>query len=136
MSERPHTLRAFLLAPLLVPLLWSFRLGALRAHGPLQMLGEVGVVTLSSLPFIYGGALLVGVPAYRLIRRRSQLRLWHTTLIGAGLGAVVLPIAEPVIDRTVGLGALLGLAAGTLFWVLWRPRPNRALNPTGLRPAG
>ena len=136
MVERPHTIRAFLLAPLIVPSLWSVVLGVQWAQGPLHVLGEVGIVAVSSLPFIYGAVLLVGAPAYWLIRRRSQLRLWHTSVIGSALGAAMLPLAEPVIKRTVVIGALLGLAAGALFWVLWRPRPNPALNPTGLRPAG
>ena len=49
--------------------------------------------------------------------------LFFNTLLGAGS----LPIAEPAIERTVGAGVLLGLAADALFWVLWRPRPNATI---------
>jgi hypothetical protein len=135
MSEKPHAVRAFLLAPLIGPLVWAAALGVTWAKGPVYVLGEIGVVVVSSLPFIYGAAVLIGLPLYLLIRRRSQLAAWHSAIAGAVLGAVTLPLAEPVVGRA-GFGAMLGLAAGVLFWVLWRPRPNRALNPTGLRPAG
>jgi hypothetical protein len=136
--ERPHTLRAFLLAPLIGPILWSGVVGVSWAKGPLYVLGEVGLVVLSSLPFIYGAALLVGFPAYWLIRRWWQLKSWHSAVIGAVLGGVVLPMTDrlPCGARGVGLGALVGLAAGALFWVLWRPRSDPALNPTGVGLAG
>src|ERR1043165_7002219 len=102
MDGRPHTLRAFLLAPLIVPVLWSLVLGLNWRQGPSHVLGEVGVVVVSSLPFIYGAVLLAGAPAYWLIRCRWQLKLWHPIVIGSALGAAVLPMAEPVIERTVG----------------------------------
>jgi hypothetical protein len=76
------------------------------------------------------------LPMYLIIRRRWQLKPWHPMVAGAVLGAVMLPMAERDIGRTVGIGAVLGLVAGSSFWVLWRPRPNTALNPTGPRPAG
>jgi hypothetical protein len=66
---------------------------------------------------------------------RGQLKAWHPSVIGGVLGATVLPLAEPFIKHTVAFGAFLGLAAGVLFWVLWRPRPHTALNLRELRPS-
>jgi hypothetical protein len=121
-SEQPHPLRAFVLAPLIVPILWASALGLTWSAGPGLVLAEVGVVVLASLPFIYGAALLIGLPVYLVIRRQGQLSAWHSMVAGAVLGAVVLPMAEPIVGRhTVGIGAILGFAAGSLFWVLWRP---------------
>jgi|SRR3954469_2681471 hypothetical protein len=120
-SEQPHALRAFFLAPLLVPILWAPLLGLTWAAGPLRVLEEVGLVVLSSLPFIYAATILIGLPVYLLIRRRWQLKAWHPMVAGAVLGALILPMAERDIGRTVGIGGILGFAAGSLFWVLWRP---------------
>jgi hypothetical protein len=104
------------------------------SEGPLFVLGEVGLVVISSLPLIYGVTLLVCLPAYALIRRAGDLKVWHPTSIGAVLGAAVSPLTEnpPHTAQRVGLAATVGLSAGALFWVLWRPRPEKPLQRTGL----
>jgi hypothetical protein len=142
-GELKRTLRAFGLAPLVVPVLWcasaiTLSSGVPLKQGPLHILGELFTVVFFSLPWIYGAALLVGLPAYVLIRRWWALRYWHCVAVGGAAGALILPLTNrlPLTAAEILRGAAFGLAAGALFWALWRPRPNRALNPPGLRPAG
>lgn len=118
-------MRAFVLAPLIVPILWAPVLGLTWTAGPMHVFEEVGLVVVSSLPFIYAAAILIGLPIYSVIQRRSQLRIWHPMVVGMVLGAVMLPLSERQLGHTVAVGASLGFAAGTLFWVLWCPRPTR-----------
>lgn len=119
--EQPHPLRAFFLAPLIVPILWAPIAGLTWAAGPGQVLEEVVWVVIGSLPFIYGAALL-GLPVYLIIRSQGQLKARHPIVTGAVLGALVLPVVSSPSAAPIGIGAILGAAAGSLFWVLWRPR--------------
>jgi hypothetical protein len=117
-----RTIAAFLFAPLVPPLLFW-------AVIPLLFHSQDHWPTLADLPgfMIYGGVItylatvIVGVPAYCLIRTYARLRAEHVLSISAAVGAAVMSLTwgneTPLL---IALGALLGLSAGVTFWLIWR----------------
>jgi hypothetical protein len=106
-----RTVAAFLIAPLVPPLLFSkFAFGAVYSEIVIYggLIGYLAIV-------------LVGAPAYALITTHSRLRARHVLSIAAVVGAVVMPLmSRGFSPQTIGLGALLGLSAGVTFWLIWR----------------
>jgi hypothetical protein len=115
---------------------------------------------LISSVFVSGGiVLLLGVPAYFLLRWLKAVTWWSTTgtgfLLGAmpasiftwpasssnfsasvnGIPTVVngVPTFEGWVQFLYGSFAigLLGTAGAFGFWLIWRRIPNKALQPTG-----
>ena len=109
-----RTLTAFVVAPLVPPLLYWF------FHSAPSLAGLAGIM-------LYGGVIgylvtaIAGVPAYLLIRSHSRLRLAHVLVVAAVVGSVTLLLMSPGPPeaRTAGLGALYGLSAGVAFWLVW-----------------
>jgi hypothetical protein len=129
MSDAGRAIRAFALAPLAAPLLWWAELLVTRqsgAKGPIDAVGGLLLILTSASPWIYGSAVVVGVPAYWAIQRWSRLRAWHVILIAAGLGGTVFPLtcAGPATREMVLTGASVGAASGGAFWLLWRGGPR------------
>jgi hypothetical protein len=126
-DRQKRSIRAFVAAPLVAPILWWALILIRRqsgATGPLDALGGLELITLVALPYTYGAALLVGLPVYLAIQRWSKLRAWHPFLAGAVLGALVFPQTDrlPITAEKILLGTALGTAVGVTFWWLWRPR--------------
>jgi EamA domain-containing membrane protein RarD len=133
---------AFSVTPGLIPL--TTYLYVLIARGP-EAAKRSGVVYAMLIILAYSMALLIGIPAYRALKRRNFLKLWHFSLAGALIGC--LPVVAIVLGaRRLNLGALelfgLGACAGavttSLFWVLalygtGSTGPNNALQRTGAR---
>jgi hypothetical protein len=130
--------RAFLLAPLVVPLLyWAEMLGE-AAIDPYRR-GRIDPNAWGSLelslafggPVAYAAALLVGVPAYRLLRRTPAFRAEVFVALGAVTGVLVAWALAPwllggLFSIRLGVlrGGLLGAAAAVVWWYLARDRGN------------
>jgi hypothetical protein len=73
--------------------------------------------------FVSLATLLLGVPAYLALRRLRLIRWWSATFGGALIGAAAL---QSVVSRghfepaMVLRYAMLGAAAGLVFWAIWR----------------
>src|SRR6266496_3758435 len=124
-ADTRTAIRAFAIAPLLVPVLWWIRMlvsGHSGAKGPIDAFGGLVFIVIAAAPWIYGSAVVVCVPSLWAIRRWSQLRPWHPILIGGCLGLIVYPMTY-AIPTTVDMllsGAVMGASAGGLFWLLYR----------------
>jgi hypothetical protein len=78
--------------------------------------------------YAYGAALLVGVPAYPLIRCFTILRLWHVLSIAMILGTSVLPMTylSPGAQTALG-GAAISAGMGMVSW--WLGKARRKVSP-------
>ncbi|SRR6266446_4791183 len=97
---------AFLLAPLIVPLLTSaLALQILRDVPSLYWLGLMMAAAVS-----YAGAVLAGVPAYVALRSRGWTAFWIAPLVGFAVGVFV----------AIGLVAVFPavLQSGVLSYIL------------------
>jgi len=94
----------------------------------------------------YPVALVLGVPAFMVLRARAWLDWWQVGLAGllvGMIGATVLPLAMPpgrphweTVAALMPLCSAVGVVAGMLFWVMavWRNRTLTA-GSSGVAPA-
>ncbi len=141
MNEGSRTAWAWLAAPLAAVVVVAIVVAVLGWTGysgasPLHWLGATAGITvvflLFGVPIAYAVELLVGVPAYHLLRSKGWLGPVPVVLIGAVAGFVVfhvvtglvLGVRDWVFDAVVG--GVAGAAAAGFFWVmaLWRPRSS------------
>jgi hypothetical protein len=108
-------------------------LSALIVGGASGLLLFAGVGVFFTLPLALAVALLLGTPAYLLLRKLGWLRWWQVTLAGVVL---VTPFAIGALPHWYPVGATLlsGAVAGLVFW--WAGiGPNSSSKPTPLRGA-
>jgi len=122
---------AFALAPLTAPLIWWVVFAARDVHGIADALGGLLLVIIASLPFTYGAALLLGLPLYVAIVRRSHLRMWHPITAGIVFGAMVFWLCTSMQGglEAFAFGSILGGTSGTVFWLIWRCPTRRGSGP-------
>jgi hypothetical protein len=128
--SRKRLLLAFLLAPLAAPLSYIVgtlvvgvaREGHVSALSALDLL--IGVFTLGA-PCAYVAALVVGAPAYLVLRRLGLLSRWTAWLGGAAIGAAGALALAPYLRGDLfsirfpwWVAALLGLVSAEVFWRL------------------
>lgn len=107
---------------------------AMRGH-----FGAAGSLTVGAVGV--GAVLVVGVPAFVLVRRRGWLAWWQLAAGGTALGlACALPfaVAGAVVAGAIAPAfAALGMLHGLAFWLLavWR-NPALAAPPGALRAGG
>lgn len=113
----------FLLAPLAACMIFWLISSFLMAF--VVDVGEMGILNgiLFLLPFAYGSALLLGVPAHLALRRGGMTSLRHYVLSGIAIGLAPGMVLATVAPITVAVSAwipgfVLGAFAGTLFWVI------------------
>jgi len=129
-------LRAFLVAPLVVPILYwaGLLLQALadpdRRRAALEApFAGLGYVLAIGTPIAYAATLVAGVPAIWLVRQAGKWALAAMVVLGGVVGLVVTLVLSPylrgdlfsVILSPLG-GAGLGAASAGVFWWL-APRP-------------
>ncbi|MBC5765829.1 hypothetical protein [Ramlibacter albus] len=88
-------------------------------HDLLSMLATTFIMAYFSAV----AAVLIGVPSYFALRRLNLVKWWSATVFGALAGAVVRGVATIPADPEPAVllrFALLGAAAGFLFWLIWR----------------
>jgi len=124
---RRRVVLGFLVAPLAAPLAFDLMTGvAGSSGGAAPSLGVLGAVFLVGYmaPYAYLATLLIGVPAYLLLRRYGTLSLWELLLVGAATSAVVVP-ADAVSRGTALLRFLpAGAASGLVLWLFVRRTPE------------
>lgn len=118
-----HPIRAFLLSPLVPPVVYW----ALAAHPRLR---ELPAVLFVGAIFTYPAIFIGGLPIYLFIRTRWALNAIHALVASAAVGAATFLLLYQTVNATiVGQGAGLGATAGLAFWLLWRdgahPAPPR-----------
>jgi hypothetical protein len=138
-----RVLRAFLLAPLAVPVVyWADMLVETVMADPsrrtslIEALRELTIVVLFAAPVAYAATVVVGLPAYLLLRRMRAFRGEIMAGLGAVAGVVVALALKPHLGGDpfrVRLGswrgALLGAAAALVFWYL--ARDTTRVEPSG-----
>lgn len=145
-----RTFLAFLIAPLWAPLLMAlFAFTVADLSHPADGSFFLFLVSVSAV-FSYGGALLFGLPAFRLLVASRRTALWHAPLLGLIVAwitvFVFLTVFFPVmlggweaLSFSGGLDVLLhtanleemivllacsglvGILAGLTFWFIVRP---------------
>ena len=106
-------------------------LAALIVGGASGLLLFGGVGIFATLPVALAVALLLGLPAYFLLRKLGWLSWWHLALAGV---ALVSPIAFSFLPQWYVTTATLvsGAVAGLVFW--WAGiGPNNSFKPKPLR---
>jgi len=119
---------AFLLAPLTVPLLMSVLV--------LQILLEVRSLywfgLLIAAVVSYAGALLVGAPAYVVLRSRGWTALWLAPVVGSAVGvisALALVVIFPLVLERGILTPVLAMFGDGVQWgevIMQTPIPRRS----------
>jgi len=132
-----RTLRAFLIAPLAAPAAYAG--GAIVIELTRELFGRGGSVPVRSLfmlvamvaaigaPIAYGAALVVGAPAFLLLRRANVLSRASLLAVGVATGiAVAIVIAPQLRGELFSIpfpwwaGALIGAVSAEAFWRLVR----------------
>jgi hypothetical protein len=114
---RPRVVLGYVIAPLIVPLAYFiFAAATGRNYGGSELVGTL----LNYGPYAYLFAVLLGIPAFWLLRRSGHAGLWPFALaagviglIGAGLMSAIGLKAEGVL-----VGALAGMLAGAVFYLV------------------
>jgi hypothetical protein len=124
LADLQAPLLAFLLVPLIVPLLY---LGAACAFGGFLSFDLAIVVG----EIAYAAAILGGVPLTIILGRLGWVSLHDYMVFGFLLGAMSVLVSEHApIELTVmiqaGLAALCGSIAAAVFWLIVRPDRRRA----------
>lgn len=117
----------FVLAPLAAPLAFDLMTGVESfTRGATPSLGVLGAVFLVGYmaPYAYLATLLIGVPAYLLLRRYGTLSLWELLLVGAATSAVFVPADSGSMGRALLLFVPAGAASGLVLWLFVRNPPT------------
>lgn len=125
---RGRVLLGFLLAPLAAPLAFDLMTSVEGlARGAAPTLGFLGAVFLVGFmaPYAYLATLVVGVPAYVLLRRCNALRVWYLLLAGAAVAALFAPADSSSPGWTLLLFLTAGAASGLVLWLFVREAPAR-----------
>ena len=70
-----------------------------------------------------GAAAAFGFPLFLAAKKRAIVHWWSSAIgggIAGSLVAITLRIPEPVNLNDLSIDAPLGIAAGIVFWVIWR----------------
>src|ERR1700741_2625403 len=113
----PRVVLGDLLAPLVVPLAYFvFAAATGRNYGASELVGTV----LNYAPYAYIFALLLGVPAFWLLRRSGQAGLWSFALAAGVIGLIGASLFYVIGLKVEGVvvGALAGALAGVLFYLI------------------
>lgn len=118
---------AFLLAPLTVPLLMSVL--ALQILLEVRSLYWFGLLLAAVVS--YAGALLVGAPAYVVLRSCSWTTFWLAPVVGSVIGvimAITLVVIFPLVLESGILASVVAIFADGSHWggTVFLPKPDSA----------
>ena len=134
-SVIPPAVRATLIAPLVVPLLYwaggmagAFADPVRRGSAGHNLWNGLVLVYAFASPVAYAATLVLGLPALWLVGRFWQRSLAATVAVGLVVGSGVAAVLEPnlrgelvSVPLPVWSGALLGAAAAATWWALAQP---------------
>ena len=118
----------FAIAPLAGPILLG---GAFLLEGARMDLGFV-ILLAATTTISFGGALVLGLPAYLFLRTRRWTAFWIAPLVGFMVAMVTwctflllasgkLPELSEMLDMAWRLIGPIGGVAGALLWLIARP---------------
>lgn len=125
---RGRVLLGFVVAPLAAPIALDLMTSVEGvASGATPTLGVLGALFLVGFmaPYAYLAMLVVGLPAYVLLRRYAALRLEYLLLAGAVAAAFFAPTDTTAPARAMILFVAAGAASGLVFWLFVREAPER-----------
>ena len=134
-----RAVRATLIAPLVVPLLYggvgvagAFADPATRGYADHNLWSGLALIFAFASPVAYAATLGVGLPALWLVRRFWRLTFATTVAVGVVVGSGVAAVLAPnlrsdlvSVPLPVWSGALLGAAAAATWWALARVDATR-----------
>ena len=129
---RKRVILGFVIAPLAAPLAFDLMTGVESlGRGASPSLGVLGAVFLVGYmaPYAYLATLLIGAPAYLLLRRYGTLSLWEMLLVGVATSAVFVPADSASMGRALLLFLPAGAASGGVLWLFVRKTPERSGAP-------
>lgn len=139
-------LLAFLVAPLWVPLIVELYAVGVPGPGPPQASLVVFMAVIAAF-FAYAGAIIIGIPAYLILRWRNWTALWMAAAVGFVAGIVMWAVfgfvfvailggwrkaAASVLDLSLNdqlfslAFALIGTLVATTAWLIIRPHREGA----------
>lgn len=103
---------------LIAPLIAAIALLALGVANSGQDLLDISALVWGGVFYCYtlGATLIIGLPAYLLLRRFDKVTWWSAILVGIFSGAVMAFIFKPLNLSVMVIGGLSGL----VFWLIWR----------------
>jgi hypothetical protein len=121
------TLLAFVIAPLatipaiaiLLVIAYLLGLGSFRGAPPGLVLTSLFTITVFALPISYLAAVVLGVPAYVVARRRGLLGLGHSLAIGAAVALLPLWLYFAFVAAVEGFRVTRGAATALAWTVLF-----------------
>ncbi len=127
-----RVIAGFVVAPLAAPVAFDVMSSFGRSgHAAAPSLGVLGPILLVGYlaPYAYLATLLIGVPAYLLLRRYGTLSLWEMLLVGVATSAVFVPADSGSMGRALLLFLPAGAATGSVLWLFVRRPPGRSESP-------
>lgn len=113
----PRVILGFFLAPLIVPIgYFLFAAAVGRNHGASELVGTL----VNYGPYAYLFALLLGIPAFWLLKRSGHAGLWSFALAAGLIGLIGAGLMTTIGLKVGGVlvGALAGLVAGAVFYLI------------------
>jgi hypothetical protein len=111
---------------LIAPLIAAIALLALGAANSGLDLFDMSAFVWGAIFYCYtcGATLIMGLPAYLLLRHFDKVTWWSAVLVGIFIGAVMTFIFRPL---NLSMSVIGGLS-GFVFWLIWRTggSPRRA----------
>lgn len=123
---RKRVILGFVIAPLAAPIAFDVMTGVESlGSGASPSLGVLGALFLVGYmaPYAYLATLLIGAPAYLLLRRYGTLSLWEMLLVGVAASAVFVPADSGSMGRALLLFLPAGAASGAVLWLFVRNPP-------------
>lgn len=119
MRRNSRTLLAFLLAPLVPPLLYLAAAALFGGYLSLQLAVLIGELA-------YVAALIGGVPLHITLRNLGWVSLHDYMVFGLLLGALAVLVSERAplefaVLLQAGFSAICGMMAALVFWLIGRP---------------
>jgi hypothetical protein len=115
MIMRLRVILGFVIAPLIAPLAYFLLSAATEPnHGSSELAGTL----LTYGPYAYLFALLLGVPAFMLLRRSGYAGVWSYALAAGVIGLIGAWLFSTIGLKVegVGVGAVAGVVAGVVFY--------------------
>jgi hypothetical protein len=113
----PRVILGFVIAPLIVPLAYFiFAAATGRNHGASELAGTL----LTYGPYAYLFALLLGIPAFWLLRKSGHAGLWSFALAAGAIGLIGAGLLSAIGLKLEGvyIGTLAGVLAGAVFYLV------------------
>jgi hypothetical protein len=116
----PRIILGYAIAPLIVPLAYYlFSAATKRQASSSELVGTI----LTYGPYVYVFALMLGIPAVWLLRKSSHAGLWSYALAAGAIGLIGAGLMSLIGLKPEGVlvGALAGMLAGAVFYLVARP---------------